>query len=69
MKMKIILTDYPKAKHIEANYRGVETEELVKIKDRMFHCMMMCEFIEAGGYIIRYDSNGVEAELKWRRNE
>lgn len=64
---KIILTDWPKTKCINANMRGVETETLQKINIEMFHFMMCSHDEEAGGYIIRYDHRAVEEELKFRK--
>lgn len=62
----IILTDYPKWKHIDANYRGLTTEHLQKLKKEMFHMMMISVNDEAGGYVINYDADKVEEELKFR---
>jgi hypothetical protein len=64
---KIILTDWPKVKHIEANYRGVETEYLVKIHKDMFHLMMTFHAETAGGYGIEYGYKEVAAELNFRK--
>ena len=64
---KIILTDCPKTKNIDANLRGVETEILQKINIEMFHSMMCSHDEEAGGYIICYDYKAVGEELKFRK--
>jgi hypothetical protein len=66
MKNKIILTDWPKPRHIEAHYRGVETEKLVKIREQLFHTMMMDYVEEAGGYTILYNNRAIERELSYR---
>lgn len=63
---KIILTDWPKSKWIEANYRGVETEELLRKHKDMFHTMMGDTVEVSGGYVIRFDSDKVRKELKFR---
>jgi hypothetical protein len=66
-KGKIILTDWPKLKYIEANYRGLETEHLQKLNQQMFHLMMCGLTDEAGGYAIGYNYKEVEKELKFRK--
>ncbi len=66
MKDKIILTDWPKPKHIEAHYRGVETETLLKWLRYLYHGMMVSGSEEAGGYSIHYDDKGVTNELGFR---
>jgi hypothetical protein len=66
MTNKIVLTDWPKWKYIEANYRGVKTEKLLKIRESVFHGMM-CDHSEiAGGYVITYRLEAIEEELKFR---
>ena len=65
----IVLTDYPKRESIEANYRGCETEELLRIHSQIFHLMMVCYTELAGGYIIEYTPLGIEEELDWRKIE
>lgn len=62
----VVLTDYPKSKHISAHMRGVETEELLEILKRLFHGMMSVEMIEAGGYVIEYDYRQIQEELAFR---
>jgi hypothetical protein len=67
--VKITLTDYPKRESIEANYRGCKTGELLRIHSQIFH-LMMTDYTElAGGYVIRYKTKGIEAELDWRKIE
>lgn len=68
---KIVLTDYPKVRHIDANYRGMETEELLKLLDTMFHLMMPCWTVGevVGGWSIRCDPEGVRKELEFRKVE
>jgi hypothetical protein len=63
----IILTDYPKAKHIEAHYRGISTERLLEILEGNFSMMMDYTNEEQGGYYIEYRNEGIEAELKFRK--
>jgi hypothetical protein len=63
---KVILTDWPKLKHIPANLRGVETEKLLALRDKMFPLMMMGDTEVAGGYAIEFDAHAVEEELKFR---
>lgn len=63
---KIILTDYPKVKHIEANYRGMETERLLELRESMFRMMMGYWFEEGGGYVMNIDREEIEEELKFR---
>lgn len=63
---KIILTDYPKVKHIEANYRGMETERLLELRESMFRMMMGYWFEEGGGYVMNIDRKEIEEELKFR---
>ena len=62
----IVLTDYPKLKHIRANYRGLETKKLLEKHKEMFHIMMSSTFEVAGGYAIGYDTEGIERELAFR---
>ena len=64
---KIILTDWPKTKYIEAHLRGVETKKLQEINQDMFHFMMGSHSEIAGGYCITYYAEKIEAELKFRR--
>lgn len=69
MKEKIILTDWPKEKPIEANYRGVSTERLVDIHKSLYHSMMMScheRGEDTGGYSILYGYKGVMEELRFR---
>lgn len=63
----IILTDWPKTKYLEAHYRGLDTERLLRLKENMFHTMMTCVSEEAGGYAIHYEADGVDKELKIRK--
>lgn len=63
---KIILTDYPKLKHISANLRGVATEKLLKLRDQLFSTMMSFTDEEAGGYAIFYDAIEIVKELEFR---
>lgn len=63
---KIILTDWPKVERINANLRGVTTEKLLEIRDQMFHLMMGTHAEEAGGYVIFYDCEKLDDELKFR---
>lgn len=62
----IILTDWPKPKHIEAHYRGVETVELIRIRKQIFHQMMTFDVKTAGGYVILFDYRQIEKELNFR---
>ena len=64
---KIILTDWPKLKYIEANLRGVETERLVELYWENFHLMMSGHTEEAGGYAINFDSREIVKELEFRK--
>jgi len=66
---KIILTDWPKPKLIEAHLRGVETEELIEKFKEMYHLMMGFTCEEAGGYVIEYTPEGIKEELKFRNVE
>lgn len=66
MTKRIILTDYPKTKHIEAHYRGVETKKLVKWLKQLFHTMMVYSSEEAAGYVISYNYKDIQAELDYR---
>jgi hypothetical protein len=66
---KIALTDYPKPKHIQVHYRGVETETLVQWYKQLFHLMMVSGSVESGGYTIYYDYKDIEQELKFRKVE
>ena len=65
---KIILTDWPKYKHVEANYRGMETEELLKLLDKIFH-FMMCGWSSGpvGGWVVNYETKGIREELAFRK--
>lgn len=67
---KIVLTDWPKYKHIRANCRGMETPELLKILDSIFH-MMMCSWSSeaVGGWIVEYYPEDIKEELKFRKVE
>jgi hypothetical protein len=64
---KIILTDWPKMKHMEANYRGMETEDLLKYRSRIYHLMMMDDSETAGGWVVNINIEGVVDELKFRK--
>jgi hypothetical protein len=66
---KIILTDWPKPKLIEAHLRGVETEELIEKLKWMYHFMMCFTTDRAGGYVIEYTPEGIKEELKFRNVE
>jgi len=70
VQLKIVLTDWPKYKHTEANYRGMETPELLKLLDTMFHLMMCNWSSEAvGGWIVNYKPERIREELKFRKVE
>ncbi len=63
--MTIVLTDWPKFKHMDANYRGMETERLLKLRDELFHLMLdVAE--QAGGWVVHIDPKGIDEELKFR---
>ena len=65
----IVVTDWGDThrKHINANYRGVETDELIKIHKQISH-LMICGHTEvAGGYAIYFDYRGVQKELEYRK--
>lgn len=64
----IVLTDYPKLKQIDANYRGMETEKLLEVRKTMFHSMM-CSWSEepVGGWVVNYDPKEIEKELDFRK--
>lgn len=64
---KIILTDWPKTKSIEAHYRGCETDHLHKMHEQMFHLMMGAVSDSEGGYVITYYQEGVMKELEFRK--
>jgi hypothetical protein len=64
---QIILTDWPKAKWIEANYRGMETEDLLKYRSRIYHLMMMDDSETAGGWVVNINLKGIIEELKFRK--
>lgn len=67
---KIVLTDWPKYKYIEANYRGMETPELLDMLDKLFHFMIPCWSNEVvGGWIVGYNLEGIREELKFRKVE
>ena len=66
---KIVLTDYPKTKRIEANYRGIETDVLVEMRKKMFHIMMEWTVEVHGGYAIMFEGKGIERELNYRNVE
>jgi hypothetical protein len=65
---KITLTDWPKYKHVQANYRGMENEELLEMRMTIFH-LMMCGWSSepVGGWIVNYEVKGIEEELIFRR--
>lgn len=67
---KIIITDWGdhQLKHVDANYRGMETKDLLKIRDTMFH-LMMCVWSEepVGGWVVTYDPKKIEEELRFRK--
>jgi hypothetical protein len=63
----IILTDWPKTKHIDANLRGIDTACLLSLREQLFHSMMQYTAEIAGGYAIIFDSDKIEAELKYRK--
>lgn len=63
----IVLTDWPKTKHIYAHLRGVETEKLLELRKQLFHLMMMSRTEMAGGYAITYCADEIEEELKFRK--
>jgi hypothetical protein len=65
--VQIILTDWPKPKSIEANYRGVETEKLLSLRLSMFHTMMSTTSEVTCGYVIYFRDDKVEEELKFRK--
>ena len=65
--MNIILTDWPKYKRIEANYRGMETEQLFRKLSEAFHLMMPIESDEGGGYSIFFTEEGIKKELEFRK--
>jgi hypothetical protein len=67
MTQQIVLTDWPKTKHLDANYRGVETEKLLKWRDELFHLMMVSGAEEAGGYTVHYEPKGIDEELAFRK--
>lgn len=65
---EIILTDWAKKRYIEANYRGVETDELFRKLDEAFH--LMVPYLSGdlgGGYIIFFTEEGVKKELEFRK--
>lgn len=66
---KIIVTDYGdnKRRYIQANYRGMETEELQKLRKTMFS-LMMCvwDIGVVGGWVIGCTPEEIEKELKFR---
>lgn len=62
----IILTDYPKMKHIDANLRGVSTERLLALDRKLSHTMMLSHDEECGGYIICFDYKAIKEELRFR---
>jgi hypothetical protein len=66
---KIILTDWPKAQVIDANLRGVEIDELLRLLKQMYHLMMGFTMVSAGGYYIEFDYKKVKEESKFRKVE
>lgn len=62
----ISLTDYPKTKEIEANYRGITTRELLRLRHQLFQTMMMYWSEQAAGYTVVYIDKGIEQELNYR---
>lgn len=52
---------------MEANYRGMHTEELQEFHKRLFHMMMCCETQYVGGYDIYFHHDHVYEELKRRK--
>jgi hypothetical protein len=66
VKDKIILTDCPKLKDIEANYRGVGTQKLIQWHNDLALFMMVSGTEQACGYNIHYDFQAVRRELNFR---
>lgn len=65
----IVLTDWPKTKHVEAHYRGCDTADLHQKHELMFH-LMLCSLTEVmGGYAITYEYKAVIEELKFRKEK
>jgi hypothetical protein len=66
----IVITDWgdTQLKHVNANYRGMETEKLVELRKTIFH-LMMCSWSEGpiGGWVVNYDPEKIEEELLWRK--
>jgi hypothetical protein len=64
---KIILTDWPKFKYMDANYRGIETEELLDLRKELFHTMMCSTAETAGGWVVSISYEGINDELRFRK--
>ena len=64
----ITLTDWPKTKQIEANYRGMETDELFDKWKNCFHLMMPFDSELANGWHIVAGADKMEEELKFRKD-
>jgi len=65
---KIVLTDWPKLRDIEAHYRGVETQELFRKLDESFHLMMPGAYPDhGGGYLIFFEPEEIKKELEFRK--
>jgi hypothetical protein len=62
----IVLTDYPKTKFIKAHARGMSTEHLLEIRQKMFHTMMPCISQECFGCIATITVSDIMDELDFR---
>lgn len=66
----LILTDgdWPIMKTIEANYRGMTSDELFAQACQMFHIMMEYVNKPFGGYCVGYHYNKIAEELEFRND-